>query len=525
MAARFSILRAASTTAMATLLSRVLGFVRDVLIAAALGAGPLADIFVVAFRLPNLFRRLFAEGAFNAAFVPIFAKRLEGEGVDPARKMAAEIFSVLFFTLLVFTLIAELAMPYFVRALAGGFIADPEKFRQTVSYARITFPYLICMSLMAIYAAMLNATGRFALAALAPVLLNVVLIGALFLAYVMEAGSQRLSLEFLIWGVALAGALQLFVVWLGVRRAGLFLPLTRPRLSPDVKRVLVLGIPGILAAGIGQINLLVGTHIASAQESAAAWLYYADRLYQLPLGVIGVALSVALLPDIARRLRANDTAGAIRSQNNGLTYGLFLTLPASIGLFVLAAPIMTVLFERGAFSQADTQAAALALQGFAIGLPAFVLVKILQPSFFAQEDTKTPLFYGALGVAVNIGLSLLYFPVYGHVAIAVATSVAGWVTFLTMGVHLAASGWRVDGFFMSRFVLILIACGASFAVLSLASSIIAVTGAPLAIWLFGQIVLAALVYFVILAGLSFLFWQAGFRTLFGFFASQTETSD
>ncbi len=249
---------------------------------------------------------------------------------------------------------------------------------------------------MAIYAAMLNATGRFALAALAPVLLNVVLIGALFLAYVMEAGSQRLSLEFLIWGWR--WPVLCSYLWFGsVRRAGLSLPFTRPRLSPDVKRVLVLGIPGILAAGIGQINLLVGTHIASAQESAAAWLYYADRLYQLPLGVIGVALSVALLPDIARRLRANDTAGAIRSQNNGLTYGLFLTLPASIGLFVLAAPIMTVLFERGAFSQADTQAAALALQGFAIGLPAFVLVKILQPSFFAQEDTKTPLFYGALG--------------------------------------------------------------------------------------------------------------------------------
>ncbi|MGC6472688.1 MAG: murein biosynthesis integral membrane protein MurJ [Parvibaculales bacterium] len=497
MAGRFSIVRAAVTTGSATMLSRLLGFVRDILIAAALGAGPLADIFVVAFRLPNLFRRLFAEGAFSAAFVPLFAKRLEGAGLDSARTMAGEVFSVLAFALLVFTAVAELFMPVLVYALAGGFEVGSEKFSQTVHYARITFPYLAFMSLMALFAAMLNATGRFALAGLAPVLLNLVLIGALVLAW----GDDRLSLDYLIWGVAVAGFLQLAVLWVGAWRAGLSLAFRRPRLSPDVRRVFVLGVPGVLAAGVTQINLLVGTNIASAQPGAAAWLYYADRLYQLPLGVIGVALSVALLPDISRRLRAGDQKGAVASQNNGLAYGLLLTAPASLGLYALAEPIMSVLFERGSFSASDTHAAALALMGFAPGLPAFVLVKVLQPSFFSQEDTKTPLLYAALGVGVNITLSLLYFPVYGHVAIAVATSIAGWVSLLAMVVHLSVTGWRMDSLFALRVLVIVLGCAAMWGYLALLTP---PSGgfAALAAWLALQILCAASLYFAVLAGLS-----------------------
>ena len=487
------------------MVSRLLGFVRDIMIAAALGAGPLADIFVVAFRLPNLFRRLFAEGAFSAAFVPLFAKRLEGEGVDGARQMAGEVFSALSFVLLVFTAVAEMFMPVLVYLLAGGFEADSDKFSQTVHYARITFPYLGFMSLMALFAAMLNATGRFALAGLVPVLLNVVLIAALVLAW----GDDRLSLDYLIWGVALAGFLQLAAIWAGAWRVGLPLALVRPRLSPDVRRVFVLGVPGVLAAGVTQINLLVGTNIASAQPGAAAWLYYADRLYQLPLGVIGVALSVALLPDISRRLRAGDKGGAVASQNNGLAYGLLLTAPASLGLYALAEPIMSVLFERGSFSAADTRAAALALMGFAPGLPAFVLVKILQPSFFSREDTKTPLLYAALGVGVNISLSLLYFPVYGHVAIAVATSIAGWVSLLAMAVHLSLTGWRVDRLFVLRGLVILLGCGAMGAYLGLVASPPASGLTGLAGWLAVHVTGAAGLYFVALAGLSYLVLPGG----------------
>ena len=449
--ARFSIFRAAATTGGATLASRLTGFVRDVMIAAALGAGPLADVFVIAFRLPNLFRRLFAEGAFSAAFVPIFAARLEGDaksdvksdakgGLAAARQLSAEVLAVLLFSLLVFTAFAEWAMPWFVLALAQGFSANPEKFDLAVTYARITFPYLVFMSLMALYAAMLNATGRFAAAAFAPVLLNLVMISAL----VLSALTGGDNLQVLIWAVLVAGLLQLIVVWQAARRAGLGVPLLRPRLTPDVKRVLVLTVPGVLAAGISQINLLVGTNIASGQESAAAWLYYADRLYQLPLGVIGVALSVALLPDLARRLRAGDHDGARNSQNRGLEVALLMTLPASIGLFLLAEPILAVLFERGAFTAADSSAAALALMAFAPGLPAFVLIKVLQPSFFARENTRTPFIYGAWGVAANITVSLIFFPIYGHVAIAAATSLAGWLTFLLMAVKLGGDGWHAD---------------------------------------------------------------------------------
>ncbi|MEL0071666.1 MAG: lipid II flippase MurJ, partial [Rhodobiaceae bacterium] len=216
-------------------------------------------------------------------------------------------------------------------------------------------------------------------------------------------------------------------------------------LSPDVRQMFVLAVPGVLAAGIGQINLLVGTSIATGQQGAAAWLYYADRLYQLPMGVVGVALSVALLPNLSRLLAAGDTTGARASQTLAVLAAMALTLPASVGLYVLAQPVIALLFERGAFSAADTQATALAIKAFCFGLPAFVLIKALQPSFFARRDTRAPLIDGAIGVAVNIGFSLSLFPVYGHVAIALATSLAGWVTLGLMLVRLARRGiWRVN---------------------------------------------------------------------------------
>jgi len=508
---RFSVIRAAMITGSATLLSRLLGFLRDVMIAAALGAGPLADIFVVAFRLPNLFRRLFAEGAFSAAFVPLFAQKLENDTAagnkQTARQMGEEVFAALFFALLVFTALAELAMPYFVYGLAGGFAADADKFARTVTFSRITFLYLICMSLMALFAAMLNAKGRFAAAGFAPVLLNIILIGALLLAALFGLA----PLPVLIWGVAVAGFAQLIMVWVAAHKAGLYVPLSlifrRPRFTPNVRRVLVLGVPGVLAAGVGQINLLIGTNIASAQESAAAWLYYAYRLYQLPLGVIGIALSVALLPDLARRLRANDKAGARASLNRGLEVGLLLTLPAAFGLYLLAEPICAVLFQRGAFTPADTQMTALALMGFSFGLPSFVLIKILQPSFVAREDTRTPFIYGAVGVAANITLSLLYFPQFGHVAIAVATSIAGWLTagllFMHAWVSRAHAACRPgDRQFMRSLIAIMAGC------VGLAGVLLWQPFAPpllvsphgsvaLALWLGGQIIFGACVFFAL----------------------------
>lgn len=257
---------------------------------------------------------------------------------------------------------------------------------------------------------------------------------------------QGLAIDYIIWGVAVAGVAQLAFVFVSAWRVGLRVSLSRPRWTSDVRGLSILALPGILAAGIGQINLLIGTSIATGQQGAAAWLFYADRLYQLPMGVIGVALSVALLPDLARSLAAKDEARARQSQNNAVLSASGLTLPAAIGLFVLATPLVQLLFERGAFTASDTSATAQAVQAFCLGLPAFVLVKALQPSFFARKDTRTPLIDGAIGVAVNITISLSLFPIYGFIAIAYATSLAGWVTLILMLVRLSSRAiWSLDG--------------------------------------------------------------------------------
>ncbi|MEC8099239.1 MAG: murein biosynthesis integral membrane protein MurJ, partial [Pseudomonadota bacterium] len=371
------VIKSASVVGSATMVSRITGFVRDIFIAALLGAGPLAEIFVIAFRLPNLFRRLFAEGAFNAAFVPLFSERLEAEGLPAALEFAGRILSVLLAFLTAFTLLGMVFMPGLVLAIAQGFTADADNFDQAVHYARIAFPYLFFISLLSLFAGVLNATGRFLAAAFAPVLLNLVLIGAALLS-LMTSGAP---LDYLIWGVSLAGLMQFILVFGAARRAGLKAPLFRPRIAPDTKRFFALVVPGILAAGIGQINLLIGTSIATGQAGAAAWLYYADRLYQLPMGAVGVALAVALLPDLTRRIARADLAGAQSSQDLAVTLAMLLTLPAAFGLYVLAEPTVNVLFERGAFAPSDTTATAAGLRYFCFGLPAFVLVRALQPSF------------------------------------------------------------------------------------------------------------------------------------------------
>ena len=435
------ILSNAALVGSATMASRLTGFIRDIFLAALMGAGPLAEIFVIAFRLPNLFRRLFAEGAFNAAFVPLFSERMAQKGESAALAFAGQIFSVLLAALAVFTLLAEIFMPALVLALAQGFAGDDEKFALAVHYARISFPYLIFMSLMALFAAMLNAVNRFFAAAFAPILLNLVLVGAMALAVFdgVPTGDARL-LDYVIYAVVLAGLAQFLFVFMAARRAALRVSLSQPALSADVKKVWRLAVPGILAAGIGQINLLVGTSIATGQAGAAAWLYYADRLYQLPMGVIGVALSVALLPALARHLANRETAAAHGAQDMAVLAGFGLTVPAAVGLAVLALPIVTLLFERGAFSAVDSALTAQLIAVFSCGLPAFVLVKALQPSFFARQDTRAPLIDGAIGVGVNITLSLALFPSYGAPAIAFATVMAGWVTVTLMLWRMARRG-------------------------------------------------------------------------------------
>lgn len=415
--------RAFATVGGWTMASRVLGFIRDVMIAAFLGAGAAAEAFFVAFRLPNMFRRLFAEGAFNMAFVPLFAKRVESEGMEEARDFAEQVFAVLLSVLFVVTLIAQLIMPWLIYALAAGFADDPQRFDMAVLFGRIAFPYLLFMSLTAMFSGALNALGRFAAAAAAPVLLNIVLITAMALAQ-FQGWEVGFALS---WGVAIAGAAQVALVWRAAEKAGLSLRLRRPRITPGVKRLVKLGVPGVLAGGVLQINLLIGTLIASFFDGAVAWLNYADRVYQLPLGVVGVAIGVVLLPELSRKVRAEDGDGARHSMSRATEFAMALTLPAAVALAVIPGPVVSVLFERGAFTPADAAATAAALAVFAFGLPAFVMQKVLQPAYFAREDTVTPLKFAAVSTLANIALSIGLASVIGYLAIAVGTTVAGWV--------------------------------------------------------------------------------------------------
>jgi putative peptidoglycan lipid II flippase len=430
--------RAFATVGGLTLVSRVLGFLRDIALAAIIGAGPIAEAFVVAFRFPNLFRRWFGEGAFNAAFVPLYAKRLEGDGKESARAFASEALSGLGFILLLISAVAMVAMPWAMYLIAPGFAETPEKFDLTVTMSRIAFPYLLCMSLVALLSGVLNSVGRFAESASVSIVLNLTLMAAIVIAWALGYGNDARTGIVLAWGIFAAGLLQLAVLMLGAWRAGVMPRLVRPVWSDDMRRLVTLGVPGIVAGGATQINIVIGGMIASLQAGAVPWLYYADRLYELPLAIIGIAIGVVLLPDVSRHLRAGNHAAVMDSQNRALELSMLLTVPAAVALAVIPGPIVSVLFERGKFTGSDTQAVAGALAIFALGLPAFVLQKVFQPGYFAREDTKTPMRFTAWSLGVNtlgsVGLFFL-FPRIGlspHLGIAVATSTGAWLNVILL---------------------------------------------------------------------------------------------
>ena len=419
-----------------TLASRVLGFVRDILIAAYLGSGPVAEAFLVAFSLPNMFRRFFAEGAFNTAFVPLFSKKLEAS--EDARGFASDAFAGLALVLVVLTVVAVLFMPALVLAMASGFAGDA-RFDLAVDFGRIAFVYILFISLAALLSGVLNAGGHFAAAAAAPVLLNVILVAALvlaesdFLAGTAQAGAEGTAdLQglkhggFLVVAVVIAGIAQLALVWVAAVRAGFPLELRLPRLTPDMKRLAMIAGPAMLAGGVVQINLLVGRQVGSFFEGAIAWLSFADRLYQLPLGVVGIAIAVVLLPDLSRRLKAGDDAGGRDAFSRATEFGMMLTVPAAVALVAIPVPLVSVLFGRGAFDEADIAATALAVAVYGLGLPAFVLQKVLQPLYFAREDTRTPFRYALVAMVVNAVVAVASAWVFGFIGAAIGTTVAAW---------------------------------------------------------------------------------------------------
>jgi putative peptidoglycan lipid II flippase len=449
-----SLVRSVATVGGYTGISRILGFVRDILIANVVGASPVADAFFAAFRLPNLFRRLFAEGAFNAAFVPLFARRLEQESEAAARQFAGEALSILVTALLVISALCMAGMPWFIYVIGSGFSQDPEKLALAVDLTRITFPYLLFMAVVALLSGVLNSLYRFAAAAAAPILLNVIFIAALLVVLPFTGAPGHV----MAWAVCVSGAAQLLFLVVAAKRAGMAIRFPRPRLTPGVRRLLVLMAPGMLSAGALQINIFVGSSIASWQEGAFSYLYYADRVYQLPLGLIGIAIGVVLLPDLARKLRAGNEDQAMHSLNRGLEFALLLTLPATVAMIVIAGPIIGGLFQHGRFGADDAAATAAALNAFAWGLPAYVLVKILQPAFYAREDTVTPFRFAVVSVVANIALSLLLFWYLRHVGIALASALAAWLNTVLLALSLRRFGFcHLDARFRRRLPRILLA--------------------------------------------------------------------
>jgi putative peptidoglycan lipid II flippase len=423
-----------------TLLSRVAGFFRDALMAAVLGTGPAADAFNAAFRFPNLFRRLFAEGAFNTAFVPMFSTALEQDGADNAKILASRIMSWLVAVIVVVTILFEIFMPWITLLFVPGFRDDPEKFELTVLLTRIMFPYLACMSLMAAYGAILNSLGRFFAAAFAPVILNIVNIAALVPLAIIALDNPADAAFWVAIATMAGGIAQLALVYWAIRRAGFVPRLRLPRVDPEVRRFWILAIPAILTGGITQINIFVGTIIASGAAGAISVLALADRLYQLPLGIIGIAIGTVLLPELSRHVGAGRDAEARSSQSQSLILSMLLSMPAAMALIALATPIVRVLYERGLFNAQDTVYVSQALIAFSVGLPAYVLIRVLQPGFFSRKDTTTPTIFAGISVIANIAISIALFPSLQHVAIALATSISAWLNAILLAVFLARRG-------------------------------------------------------------------------------------
>ncbi len=435
-----------------TLLSRILGFVRDKLIAVHLGGGAMADVWVAAFRFPNVFRRIFGEGAFNAAFVPMYSRRLEEEGHEAADGFARRTLSLMATILFACFVLAFIFMEPIVNYTNWGY-AEDGRLELAVDASRITVVYLIFICLVAALSGVLNSRRVFAAPAFAYVVLNIVFLGALL--FVIPKTGQPLKV--LCWSVVVSGVLQLVVVFIAALRRGFNLRPRLPKIDGDMKRLGVLMAPGLLSAGVQQLNLLVGQAVASFDIGGQASIYYADRIQQLPLGIIGMAGSVVLLTEITRSLRGGDDEGAKKCLNQGMEMALLLSLPATVAMLVIPQEIMYGIFEGGQFTKEAAVTAGCVLMAFAPGVPAYVLAKVLQPGYFAREDTKTPMRFSIATALTNIVLVYPLFLWLGPVGCALATSIAGWVNVVLLWFGLRNANFMgiVAGFYSRMFRILL----------------------------------------------------------------------
>jgi putative peptidoglycan lipid II flippase len=435
-------MRSSLITSSLTLVSRVMGFARDIVITATMGASAsvAADAYNTALMFPNVFRRIFAEGAFASAFVPAYARALAREGEEAADVLAADAMAVLTAVTLAVTLVAELSMTWIMYGLSGGYAHDPHdpqhlKFSLVVTLTRITMPYLPFMAVYAHLSGVLNARGRFVVSAAAPTLLNLVMLVAVWPQKTSVAAAHAAA-----WGVLVAGFLQAGLLWWGVARSGGRVDLRIPRLTPQIKALIWLAVPGAFAASATQINILVSNVLAGQVNGARSWLATADRLYQLPLGLVGVAIGVALLPRLSTAVQSGDRAESQAALDEAIGFALALTLPAAAALVAMPFFLIDGLFTRGEFHVVDARATASALFYYGLGVPAFVMIRILAPAFFARQDTRSPMRFALISVAANIALGLTLFRIIGFRGIAAATAAASWLNVALMAFTLVRRG-------------------------------------------------------------------------------------
>jgi putative peptidoglycan lipid II flippase len=426
-----SLIRSTGVIGGLTLVSRLFGFVRDMLLARVLGAGLAADAYQLAFRLPNTFRRLFAEGAFSVAFVPMFARKLvEEDGEAKAERFSEDVLSVFVWVLLAFSAVAMIAMPGIVWLLADDFGEIPGKFDLAVLLSRLTFPYLFFISLVSLLTGILNSRSRFGPGAFAPVLFNLTLIGGIVTGWYLRgaSGDDRTVVMVMSVAVSLSGVVQLIYLWWRVRREGFRLEIRRPRLTSDVRELGRMILPVTFGAGIYQLSQLIDTYFAtSLPQGSLTLLAMGDRLNQMPLGIVGIALGTAILPMLSRHIMTQDKEGASRLQSNAVDLAMLLTLPAAAALWVCAPAFVFSFFVGGRFTAGDGAITVNIVRALVAGLPAYVLIKIFQPAFFARKDTRTPVYVAAAALTLNVALILLLIKPYGIVGLAAATAGAAWI--------------------------------------------------------------------------------------------------
>jgi putative peptidoglycan lipid II flippase len=450
-----SVIRSSMVYSAFTLISRFAGFLRDLAVGYTMGASAtfVADAFNTAWAFPNLFRRIFAEGAFAAAFVPAYARSLEADGEETADVLAADAMATLAAATLAVTVVAELAMPWLMYLIAPGFAATPAKFKLAILLTQITMPYLPCMAIYAHLSGVLNARNRFILSGAAPILLNL-----WTLATVLPAKTALQAGVWGSWGIVIAGVSQAALLWWGVRKSGAKVDVRWPRLTPEIRKLIGLAIPGAIAASATQISVFVSGILVSQVNGARSWLFYCDRLYQLPQGLIGVAIGVALLPRLSRAIGAGDEAGAGKSMDEAMLFSMALALPCAVALVTIPFFLIDGLYTRGEFTVFDAHQTANALFFYGMGVPAFVSAQLFNRAFFARQDTATPMKLGLVSVAVNVAAGISLFYLIGVPGVAAATTLAWWTNVGLMAVTLARRAhYRPEPAALARLGRILVA--------------------------------------------------------------------